>query len=658
MNRFTLTFLVVLFCWSLGFSQDEDPVLFTVAGDTPVHVSEFTYIYEKTNGAKADYSEASLKEYLELYKKFKLKVQKAKAMELDTIPTLQKELDGYRKQLANSYLIDKEVTEQLTQQAYDRSLKDVDISHIMGIIEKDTKAADTLMIYNRMQRLKSELDGGADFAELAKKSSDDKTAKDNGGNIGFVNAMLPNGFYEMENAAYTLQPGEHSGVIRTKAGYHIIKVNSVRDARGKIEVEHILIRKPKDKAKKDNSKIRIDSIYQAILSGANFNEMSRQHSQDKASAPKGGNIGKFGINQYDRRFEDAAFALANDRDMTKPVETQVGWHIIRRVSKEKQQEYKIMRGRLQSLIKRDARYEIAKAAMIKRIQKDNNFIQSDKALGQFIRGLDKSFLSYKYKPSAGPVKKVIFTLGDTNYTNVDFENYLEKNSRKRMQLGRNGEIEATAKILYKDFVNTSCLEYEERQLMVKYPEFKSLMREYEEGILLFEATKILVWDRASQDSVGLAQYFDKLKGRGKYLWDERAEVTFYKVPKEHSSKVDKIREMAAKKSPEAIKSKFNKKEKVIITRSETLEKGKNDVLDALGFTAGKLSANEASKRDGSINFLKVEKILLPSEKTLKEARGYIVADYQDYLEKNWVQELAVKYPIEVNEKVLSSLIRK
>lgn len=657
MNRLNYTFLLIIIFQCLGMSQTKDQVLFTVAGE-PVNVSEFKYIYEKTNGEKADYSERSVNEYLELYKKFKLKVAKAKEMRLDTITSLKNELEGYRKQLANSYLIDKEVTEQLTKEAYDRSLKDIDISHIMVLIPKNPSPTDTLAAYTKIKGLKKELDAGADFVTLAKTKSDDKTAVENGGRIGFVNAMLPNGFYQMETAAYTTPVGQYSDIVRTKAGYHIIKVNQKRDARGEMDAAHILIRKKKKDRVVKNAKARIDSIYQAILDGASFTELARSLSEDQQSAPKGGSVGTFGINRYEKNFEDTAFGLAKDGDIAAPIETTVGWHIIKRIQKKPKAEYSIMRGRLQSKIKRDERYEMAKAAMIQRIKDDNNFVESDKAFDQFIRTLDVSYLSYKYKPNTDVTKKVLFSIGDENFTQVDFAKFSADQSRKRMQIGRDGDIEQTARTLYEDFVKASALAYEERQLETKYPEFKSLMREYEEGILLFEATKILVWDRASQDSVGLANYFDKLKGRGKYLWDDRAEVTFYKLKAGNEKMIDKVRDAAKNKSVTEMMDKFNKKEEILTARTEVIEKGKNKVLDALDWKAGTLSANEVSKRDKSTNFMKIEKVIPPSEKTIDEARGYIVADYQDYLEKNWIQELAQEYDISVNAKALKKLIKK
>ena len=202
------------------------------------------------------------------------------------------------------------------------------------------------------------------------------------------------------------------------------------------------------------------------------------------------------------------------------------------------------------------------------------------------------------------------------------------------------------------------MQYEEQQLDKKYPEFKALMREYEEGILLFEATKILVWDKASQDSVGLEKYFESHRGNRKYMWEERAEVSFYSLKKDAIKMLPKARKCAKKKSPEKTLAKINKKEKVLTHRTEIVEKGKNKVVDALPWKKKSISATEINKRDLSHNFLKIEKILPKSEKTLKQARGYVVADYQDHLEREWVKELKSTYDVKINKEVFEKLIRE
>ena len=656
-KRFFLALVATLFFgFQNSFAQTNDPVLFSVEGN-PVLLSEFEYIYTKTNGDKATFSKKSLDEYLDLYVKFKLKVQRAKEMKLDTIPVLQQELAGYRKQLANSYLVDKEVTERLVKEAYDRSLRDIDISHIMVLVPPTATPKDTLAAFNKVNNLKTAIDGGADFAKVAAEKSDDKSAKTNGGNLGYLTALLPDGFYEFETAAYSLKEGE-SKVVKSAAGYHIIKVNGSRPARGEIEAAHILIRKdPKDKGAA--AKVRIDSIYAALQAGAEFETLARAQSQDNLSASKGGNIGFFGINKYERSFENAAFGLANDGEYTAPIGTQAGWHIIKRLRKKPMESFDIAKRKLQPKVQKDSRYEMAKVAMLNRIKQEAKFTEDQKAYNMFASLVGDEYMTHKWKPGYKNAKDVLFTLGgDNKYTVADFEAYSQKNSRDRLRLGRSKSRLEVVQFLYDNYVSETLMQYEEQQLDKKYPEFKALMREYEEGILLFEATKILVWDKASQDSVGLEQYFATHKKNRKYFWNERAEVSFYTLKKDEIKCLPKVRKYAKKKAPAKTLKRYNKDGKKILShRTEVVEQGKNKVVNNLPWKKGSVSATEINKRDLSHNFLKIEKILPASPKTLKEARGYVVADYQDHLEREWVKELKKTYDVKINNEVFETLIK-
>ncbi|MEO7176047.1 MAG: peptidylprolyl isomerase, partial [Saprospiraceae bacterium] len=221
-------------------AQQNDPTLFTVA-NKPVALSEFKYIYEKTNGAKADYSRASVEEYLDLYTKFKLKVQKAHDMRLDTITSLKTELEGYRKQLANSYLIDKEVTDKLILEAYTRSQKDIDFSHILVRAMPSVSPIDSLNSYKKIQAALDRLKKGEDWNKVVKDVSEDANTRNKDGKVGFVAAIFPNGFYPLENAVYSTPVGKFSGIVRTDLGYHIVRVDEIRDARGEMEIGHIMI---------------------------------------------------------------------------------------------------------------------------------------------------------------------------------------------------------------------------------------------------------------------------------------------------------------------------------------------------------------------------------------------------------------------------------
>jgi len=642
-----------LFAGTTLLAQAEDPVLFTVDGN-PVKLSEFNYIYSKTNGKKADYSKASLQEYLDLYVKFKLKVQKAKEMQLDTIPTLKQELEGYRRQLANSYLIDKEVTEQLTREVYDRSMMDKDISHILFLVDPKKSKAEQNIIFQKAKKVKEKIESGGNFEELAKDFSEDKSTKEKGGRVGYITSMLPNGFYELENAVYGLKKGEVTGPVKTAAGYHVVRVNAERPARGEIVVAHILARIT-DRLNSNLAKAKIENIQRQMREGKAFEEIAKIMSEDKATAVKGGLLPKFGINRYELAFEDAAFGLKKDGDVSQAVKTSAGWHLLKRMAKPEVESYAVAKNRIQARIKKDQRHEAATRVMIERIQKEGGLKENNKVFTAFAKSLDKEFTTHRWRPTKTPSKVVLFSLGGEKVSLSEFEDYLRRSSRDRMTMGRNQTPEAVATTLYGKFLDEQTLKYEERQLEKKYPEFKSLMREYEEGILLFEATKILVWDKASQDSVGLASFHTTQPS--KYMWGERAQITKYTLDEKGKPYLAKLRKVSKKKAPTKVLNKINKKAKVLTMSDELLEKEKADALVNLPWAAGTLSEVTINERDKSMSFLKIEKIVPPTEKTLKEARGYVVADYQDHLEKQWIEELRNAYKVEINQSVFDSLIK-
>lgn len=642
-----------LFSFASIFAQN-DPVLFTVKGN-PVTVSEFRYIYTKTNQDKADFSEKSLRDYLDLYTKFKLKVQKARDMQLDTVPALSSELDGYRRQLANSYLVDKEVTDKLIREAHERMQRDVDVSHIFVAADRNAKAADTLRAHSRAMNWMKMLQGGVEFEKLAADSSEDKSAKDNKGALGFVTAMLPDGYYEMEKAIYRSKPGELR-LVRSNSGYHIVRVNGVRPARGEMEVAHILIRKGDNEAKNATQKMLADSAYAALQQGTKWEEVCGRYSDDKTSAAKGGYLGFFGINRYQRSFEDAAFTLQKDGDYSPLIETSIGWHIIQRKSHRPIGSFETLKRALTERVKRDSRSEMAKQSMIDRIKKESNFQDYPQNLEAWAaQQTDSVFHTFKWKPDPAKPQTPLMRFNDNTYTVADFEEYCARASRDRMR-GAGYPVAETIQKLYKNWLSETAMQFEESQLDKKYPEFKSLMREYEEGILLFEALKQNVWDKANTDTVGLQNYFNANLSQ-KYKWDERARVSIYTLKTDDAKVLADLRKYAAKNPAAKVLDKFNKKDNEVLTVLEkTYEKGKNKELGNL-WTAGDMTEAKTDANTKTATFLKIEEIMPPAAKALSEARGYAVADYQDFLEKQWIAELGKEYPVKVDEAVFKTLIK-
>ncbi len=651
-----LIITLIILTSSLVADAQNDPVLFSV-GNTKVYESEFKYIYEKTNGQKADYSKGSVNEYLDLYIKFKLKVEKAKEMKIDTIPSLQQELDGYRRQLSDSYLIDKEVKERLLREAYDRIKKDVNISHIMVAIKGRQTPKDTLEAFKKISDIKEQLDKGKGFEDAAKTLSEDPYSGKTGGRLGWITALLPNGFYHMESAAYNTAKGKYSKPVRTSMGYHIIKVNETRKARGSMELAHILIRKDEKNPAKD-PKALIQTAYQALKSGKDFENAAREFSDDKKSAAKGGYLGFFGIGVNEPSFEDAAFALKKDGDYSEPIKTSAGWHILKRISKAELGRFEEEKNRLQVKIEQDSRFKEARTAIIHKIKKNGNYKVDEKVLSRFTASLDKQFLTTKWR---APKKsnETLFSFGESaDYTLGDFTDALLRMGRKRSTIGRTTDLKTLVDVLLEHYSDEKALEYEKSQLAEKYPDFKSLMREYEEGILLFEVTKKEVWDKASQDTVGLENYYNS--NSDNYTWNARAEASTYTLKSQSEKILGKTRKLAGKKSSEDVLKKINKNGNLLTVTTSKMEKGKtkyeylND--SKTKWVKGLMTPTETNNDDSS-TFVKLEKILPKEKKSLKEARGYVIADYQDELERQWIEQLKKEYAVKINQETLSNLIR-
>jgi peptidyl-prolyl cis-trans isomerase SurA len=641
-----LAFLSIL-SLNLLTAQSDDRTLFTVDGQS-VPASEFSYIYSKNNRDDADFSEKSLREYLDLYTKFKLKVREAYAMRLDTVTALKTELDGYRKQLAESYLTDKEITDRLVREAYDRMQKDIHVAHIM-VKAGPLGTTDTLAAYNKIQAAYMRLKGGEAWNDVAKSVSEDTGTKDMGGDLGYITAILPSGFYTFETAAYNTIPGGYSMPIRTNLGYHIVKSLGDRPARGEMEVSHILLRVKADNSDDAAVKARVDELYKSMVAGVKFEDVARKSSEDKTTAERGGFIGTMTINQFEKPFEEAAYALKADGDYSAPVKTRLGWHIIRRVRLRPMLSFDAAKKKLETQISKDERISDARKTMVSRIKKEAGYTVDQNVYNQFVDQVGPDLQTYRWQvPKIEPA--TILILGKDAYTNIDFGNYIRNNARTRMSLPKGTANKEIVDKVFEDYVNEKALYFEEKNLVNKYPEFKSLMREYEEGILLFEATKINVWDKASKDTVGLAAFHSGHKMN--YMWDERLEIATVTLDSAHLNQLPTIKKWAAKKPMSVVAQKAAKKGIPLQVTTRVYQK-EEKLPDGITWTQGL----KVDLPDGK-GFMSVEKLIPPTPKTLDEARGYVIADYQDQLEKEWVESLQKKYPVVVHEDVLMSLVKK
>ena len=643
----------ILLCGLAVYGQSEQDILFKVE-DIEVPVSEFEYIYEKNNRDGADYTEFSLREYLDLYAKFKLKVKKARDLQLDTISALNAELAGYRTQLAKSYLNDREVTDRLTKEAYDRMQTDVRIAHILFRVPRNAPSSVEDAVLNQARHAYERIEGGAGFADIALEVSNDKATRDNGGDMGFLTAMLPSGFYEMESTMYDLEVGEVSEPVRTTIGYHILKVLEKRPARGKVEIAHILARVNDNPPNEASAMSKINGIHKRLLEGASFEEIAKDNSDDSRTAVRGGYIGKIGINSYDPVFEQAAFSLENPGDISEPIRSKVGWHIIKLIQKVPMGSYNDEKRKLEAAMAGDERMEIARVEMLKRIKEESGFAVDTVLLKVYTSELGEEFQSFKWNKPDMPEQQLITFKDGSVKTTDEFSEYLLANARIRMRAQGNETAEATALSMFEDFADDACISYEEKHLTEKYPEFSALMREYEEGILLFEVTKMMVWDKASTDTAGLKAFHEK--NEGEYMWPERARVITYTVDTQDEKVSMKAYKRASELSTEDWAAEVEKDDAKAGYEEKKMLKA---AVEERGWKweEGYVTPLMTDPNFGA-SFSIITELLSPEPKKLSEARGYVIADYQDYLEKEWVRSLTEEYEVLVNEELLESLIRK
>lgn len=638
-----LLLIVAMIFSGLVFSQENNSEILLKIDNKEITKSEFERIYKKNNNENT-LDKKSLEEYLDLFINFKLKVLEAENLGLDTTKAFKKELKGYRNQLAKPYLTDKNVNEALLKEAYDRMLYDINASHILFTLESDASPEDTLRIYNKIIDLRNRILNGEKFGKIARKHSQDPSAKSNGGNLGFFTAFQM--VYPFESVTYNTKVNEVSMPCRTKFGYHIIKVHEKRDAQGEIKVAHIMVATPNSSTPENvaKAKDKISTIFDKLKAGEEFSLLAKESSDDKGSAKKGGELPWFGTGRMVPEFEKAAFALINKGDISEPIKTNFGWHIIKLVDKKGIIPYEDLKAELKNKISRDERANKGRKAIIARLKSEYNYKEYKKNINPLYALIDTSVYTMEWSAEkAKNLNKTLFAFADNKFTQYDFAKYLAS-KRVRMNMSLNKAVD----FYYNVFINETIIKYEESRLEEKYPEFMFLMKEYHDGILLFELTDKMVWSKAIKDSIGLESFHKQNKDN--YMWGERAEATIFHCANEKvKAATQKLIAKKEKKgySNEDILNIINKKnENNLKTETEIYSKGDNDLADFYVWKEGEV------KEDNTIFTYKK---LAPMPKSLKEARGLITADYQSHLEEKWILELKNKYKVTVNKDVLTHI---
>lgn len=651
MNRALFSFFFLLISAALFAQSGDNRTLFTI-GNEAVPVSEFLRVYTKNNqNGEADFSPKSLEDYLNLYEKFKLKVVEAEALRMDTIESLKNELNMYTDQLSKSYLTTKEIDDQLSVEAYNRMKDEVRVSHILIKLPESPTTKDTLEAYNKIVNLRNKILKGEDFGNTAMQYSEDPSAKSNKGDLGYLTVFQT--VYPFETAMYNTAIGQVSMPFRTNFGYHILKVWDKRPNSGQLKLAHIMIIPPKNRTLETNAadEEKIDIIYEKLKNDEySFEDAAKLYSDDDKTKYRGGELGWFGRGRLTPEFEAAAFALQNNGDFSTPVQTQYGWHIVKRLDYKGVGTYDELKREIKAKIDRDDRSKISHEALISRIKNDYSYIEYPYAIKGVTDLVDESVLSGKWGAPEKSMNEVVLRIGSHEATQQDFINYI----LKMQKVSRNASsAQILAKEYWQGFADEECENYERGKLPEKYPDYRYLVKEYRDGILLFELMDKEVWSKAVKDTTGLKQYYETVKNN--YMYKERAAADIYNCANEAIA--NKVMKLCTKKDIATIESKLNKnsESKLVSGYSGKYEEGSYDLISKLPFAAN--TTQMIKNDDGTFTVVNIKDIVKPEPKPLSEVKGYVVSSYQEYLEKNWVDALAKKYPIQLNQEVFNSLIK-
>jgi peptidyl-prolyl cis-trans isomerase SurA len=558
-------------------------------------------------------------------------------------------LAGYRKQLAQPYLTDKDVNEKLLQETYNRLQEDIHAAHILVKVAEGALPKDTITAYNKIMEYRKRILKGEDFAVVARESAanGDPSAKENGGDLGYFTALQM--VYPFESMAFNTKVGEVSMPVRTRYGYHIIKVIDRRKAQGEVMVSHIMVKTAPNMTKEDslNAFTKITEIHNKLKAGASFEELAQQFSDDKASAKKGGELPWFGTGKMPLEFEKTAFSITNKGDVSSPIKTKYGWHVIKLNDKRGLASFEDMKNELKGKVTKDSRAQAGRASLINKVKTENKFKENLKMRDEFYKVVDTTLLNGQWDGSkAAKMNKVMFNVGDKAFTQTDFTNYIKSHQSKRPKT----DLPMVINQLYKQFVDESVIAYEESRLDQKYPEFKALMQEYRDGILLFELTDQKVWSKAVKDTTGSKEFYEKNKTS--YMWEERAEASVYTCADDKVAK--QVRGLLKKKKSEKdIISEVNKNSQLNLqVETKLFNKGENEFVDK-NWNPG--ISQDIKSKDNKTVIVVVNKLLKPEPKSYQDAKGMVTADYQNFLEKEWLETLKKKYPVTIDKNVLATV---
>ncbi|MEM7186630.1 MAG: peptidylprolyl isomerase [Bacteroidota bacterium] len=647
MNRFFFAVVTLFFVASTAFSQNKKDILLTI-DDRPILASEFKRVYKKNLDLVQEESQKTVDGYLQLFVDYKLKVAEAYEQGFHESNTYKKDFAKYEEQLSRNYIYEEKVTSELAREAYERGLEEIEASHILIRVTYEAVPQDTLAAYEKINAIRDRAIAGEDFATLAKETSEEPNIEKTAGNLGYFTAFSL--VYPFESGAYATAVGDVSEIVRTQFGYHIIKVHDRRAKLPEITVSHIMV-SVRDTTQSFDPKERINEIYALLQQGESFESLAKQYSDDKNSGKQGGKLKKFSKGDLrSNRFEDASYELEKPGDISKPVRSSFGWHIIRLEEKHPIPPYEEKRAMLERRVKEGSRSKIVTNAVKKKIKEKFGFQKHDSYLPFFDTYVTDSVLVRKWKMDTllPQQNKKLFTIANTKDVYFsDFAGYIEQRQLKS-KLYKNKVVLLAD--YFDEFETQELKVFFRKKLEAENADYAAIISEYRDGLLIFDVMGKNVWRKAKKDSTGQLAFFEK--NRSNYMWKERADVSILGATKE--SVIQEVNDMLrAGKSPKEIKEALNSVKEVNVLLTEGVFETDRRELPQ-GFVAEKGISKIYLENDSFI-IVVVRDVMVPSPKEFEQTKGKVISDYQAYVEETWMNELRNKFKVDINQKTLKRI---
>ncbi|HZW78295.1 MAG TPA: peptidylprolyl isomerase [Flavobacteriaceae bacterium] len=644
MKKF-LTICFLAFPIAFGFAQKKDVLLHI--DKQPIYADEFVRVYKKNLDLVQDDAQKDVDGYLDLFIDYKLKIAEAKAQGLDKNETYQKEFAQYRDQLSRTYLFEEKILGELAKEAFERGKEEIDASHILIQVGPDAPARDTLAAYNKIQKLRQRALNGEDFSELARNNSEEPNARATEGRLGYFTAFSM--VYPFETAAYNTKKGGVSEIVRSRFGYHIIKVHDRRPRMPRIQVSHIMVSENKGD-QKYNPEQRINEIAAMLKQGKKFEDLASEFSDDLGSAVQGGKLNPFTKGELRApEFEEAAYSLKNKGDVSEPVKTEFGWHIIRLDEKLAEETFEGQKAMLEKRVSQGDRSKVVTYTVNNKIKEKYGYKEGNDFLPFFMNYVSDTILQRKWnrKPIPSSQDKMLFTIGKKKVAYSDFAKYLEERQNKMKPYQTK---EALLQSSYEEFETEILKNYFKEELEKENPEYAAVLNEYRDGLLIFDVMEKNIWDKAKSDSLGIQKYF--ANHRTDYRWKQRVEANIFAATSQaNAQRVQKM--LQEGNASDEIRMAMNQGETVNVLLSQGIFEEGHPALPA-NFEL-KNGISKIYHSNDSYTVVQVKEILPEGLKELEDVRGVVVSNYQNQLEQDWMKYLHNKYKVKVNQKTLKKL---